>query len=41
MTDEISYKVPGWFFGKIINTLIVKRKLYDLFKFRREKLKVM
>lgn len=41
MTDEITYKVPGWFVGKIINWLVIRRKLLSLFEFRRKKLSEM
>ncbi len=38
MTDEITYKVPGWFAGRIVNALVIKHKLIGLFNFRRKKL---
>jgi ligand-binding SRPBCC domain-containing protein len=41
MTDEITYKVPGWFIGHIANTLLVKRKLLALIEYRRKKLNEM
>lgn len=41
MTDEITYKVPGWFIGRIVNLLIIKSKLLALFEFRRKKLNEM
>jgi ligand-binding SRPBCC domain-containing protein len=41
MTDEITYKVPGWFIGHILNSLVIKSKLLALFEYRRKKLNEM
>lgn len=34
MTDTVSYEVPGAFFGDILNKMIIKKKLKDLFDYR-------
>lgn len=37
MTDIVHYKVPGWIIGDLMNTLIVGKKLKQIFDFRRQK----
>lgn len=37
MTDIVHYKNPFWIFGKIANSLFVKKKLHDIFEYRRMK----
>lgn len=34
MTDIIDYKIPPGFVGNIINTLVVRKKLNEIFKYR-------
>jgi ligand-binding SRPBCC domain-containing protein len=34
MTDIVHYKMPFWFLGDIANTLLVKKKLKEVFDFR-------
>ncbi len=38
MTDIIHYKVPGWFLGRILNALFIRRQLQGIFDFRKKKL---
>jgi ligand-binding SRPBCC domain-containing protein len=37
MTDIVHYKNPMWLFGRIANTLFVKKKLKDIFDYRYKK----
>lgn len=37
MTDLLHYKIPFWFIGDIANTLLVKKKLKEIFDFRYQK----
>ena len=37
MTDIVHYKIPFWFIGDIANSLLVKKKLADIFTFRKQK----
>jgi ligand-binding SRPBCC domain-containing protein len=37
MTDLIHYKVPGWFFGDLLNSLFIKKQLEGIFEFRFKK----
>ena len=34
MTDIVHYKIPFWFIGDVVNFLIVKEKLKEIFEFR-------
>lgn len=34
MTDIVHYSVPGWWFGNIIDKLVVRKKLESLFRYR-------
>lgn len=34
MTDIVHYKIPFWFIGDIANTLLVRKKLKEIFTFR-------
>lgn len=36
MTDIVTYKIPFWFLGDIANALVVKKKLQQIFDFRKE-----
>jgi ligand-binding SRPBCC domain-containing protein len=36
MTDIIHYKLPFWFIGDIINTVMVKKKLKEIFDYRHK-----
>ena len=36
MTDIVHYKIPFWFLGDIVNSLIVKWQLEKIFDFRKE-----
>lgn len=36
MTDIIHYKIPFWFVGDVVNTLLVEKKLKEIFLFRKE-----
>lgn len=38
MIDRIHYGVPGWIFSGLINELVVKRQLEQLFAYREKKL---
>lgn len=38
MLDIVHYKIPGWFIGKLINSLFVRRKLEFIFEYRHRKL---
>ena len=37
MTDLVHYKVPGWIIGDLANTLFIRKKLEEIFTFRRKK----
>lgn len=37
MTDVVHYAIPLGFIGRIMNTLIVKNKLKEIFEFREQK----
>lgn len=34
MTDIVKYEVPGWFAGDILHSLLISKKLKDLFQYR-------
>jgi len=34
MTDMVHYKIPGWFLGDMVNSLLVKAQLQKIFHFR-------
>ena len=34
MTDIVTYEVPGWFAGELINKLLIKTQLKNLFHYR-------
>src|SRR5690606_10242320 len=36
MTDELKYKLPFGFIGKIMHSLIVRKKIKDIFNYRRQ-----
>jgi ligand-binding SRPBCC domain-containing protein len=36
MTDIVHYKIPFWFIGDIVNSLIVKSQLEKIFDYRKE-----
>lgn len=38
MEDIVHYKLPLGFIGNMVNSLLVKRQLEDIFEFRRKKL---
>lgn len=38
MRDKVSYKIPFGFFGRLSHTLFVKKKLVEIFSFRRKAL---
>lgn len=37
MTDIVHYKLPFWFLGDIANGLFVKKRLKEIFEYRRKK----
>lgn len=37
MTDIIQYRVPGWWIGNLANKLFVRRRVKQIFEFRRAK----
>jgi ligand-binding SRPBCC domain-containing protein len=39
MTDVVNWKVPFGFLGDIVNSIVVKRKVEEIFSFREKKLK--
>ena len=41
MTDIVHYKNPMWLFGRIANTLFVKKKLDGIFDYRYKKVEEM
>jgi len=41
MTDLVHYKIPFWFIGDVANTLLVQKKLKEIFDFRREAVEKM
>lgn len=41
ITDIVHYKVPFWFAGDIANALMVKKKLKEIFDYRREKIEAI
>jgi ligand-binding SRPBCC domain-containing protein len=41
MTDIVHYKIPFWFIGDIANSLVVKKRLQQIFDFRRQKVEEM
>lgn len=34
MTDIVHYKIPYWFTGDIVNTIIVQKQLKEIFEYR-------
>lgn len=38
MTDIVHYKLPYWFLGDIVHSLLIKKKLEDIFDYRRKKI---
>lgn len=34
MTDIVHYSVPGWWFGSLVDKLVVRKKLEELFRYR-------
>lgn len=38
MIDELKYEVPGWFFGDIINAVLIRNDLRKLFAYRYSKI---
>lgn len=36
MTDELKYKLPFGFIGNIVHSLIVRKKIVDIFNYRRQ-----
>lgn len=38
MTDQLTYSLPMDIFGELVNTLIVSRRLEEVFAFRRKKI---
>lgn len=36
MTDELKYKLPFGFIGNIVHSLIVRKKIIDIFNYRRQ-----
>ena len=36
MTDLVHYKIPFWFIGDIVNALVVKQKLKEIFDYRKK-----
>jgi ligand-binding SRPBCC domain-containing protein len=38
MTDLVHYRLPGWIFGNLANSLIVKNKLQEIFSYRFNKI---
>lgn len=37
MRDIIEYRVPGWWLGRLMNRLVVARRLQQIFNFRKAK----
>lgn len=37
MTDIVHYKIPFWFMGNIAHNLFIKKKLKDIFEFRKSR----
>ena len=37
MTDLLHYKIPFWFIGDIANSILVKKKLKEIFDYRYQK----
>ena len=37
MTDIVHYKLPFWFLGDLVNSLLVKKELQRIFQFRKVK----
>ena len=38
MTDVVSWRVHGWFIGDIINALIVRKRIEEIFEFQEKKM---
>lgn len=38
MTDVLNYEIPGWFAGDIVNTVLIKKDLKNLFDYRYSKI---
>ena len=36
MTDEVTYKLPFGFIGRLVNTLMVKGRLKKIFDYRQK-----
>jgi ligand-binding SRPBCC domain-containing protein len=41
MTDQVSYKVPFGFLGRMMHGLVIKGKLYEIFQYRYDTLEEM
>ena len=37
MTDLVHYKIPYWFLGDVANAIFVRKKLQEIFDFRKVK----
>ncbi|WEK37179.1 MAG: SRPBCC family protein [Candidatus Pseudobacter hemicellulosilyticus] len=37
MTDIVHYKVPGWWVGDVLNAVLIRKELQELFRYRYEK----
>ncbi len=38
MTDKVQWKVHGWFLGDIVNSIIVEKRVQEIFAFRKTKM---
>lgn len=38
MTDIVHYSIPGWWMGRAINAVLVKKKLESLFRYRFQRI---
>ena len=41
MTDIVHYKLPLWFIGDLLNSLFVKKKLEEIFNYRRQQVALL
>ena len=35
-SDRVNYQVPGWMLGRLMNVLVVRRQLLEIFEYRRK-----
>jgi ligand-binding SRPBCC domain-containing protein len=41
MTDELEYEIPGWYAGDLLNSVLIKNKIKQLFDYRYSKISTL